>query len=75
MSEEHLIVMMYNILTAINFIHSAGVMHRDIKPANILLDEECQVKICDFGLSRVTLDKQKNSKVLQKSKTEGDGKI
>lgn len=27
-------------------------MHRDIKPDNILLDENCLIKICDFGLSR-----------------------
>ena len=39
--EEHLIVIMYNILNAINFIHSAGVMHRDLKPANILIDSDC----------------------------------
>jgi mitogen-activated protein kinase 1/3 len=34
------------------FIHSANVMHRDIKPANILVDQECNIKICDFGLAR-----------------------
>jgi len=33
-------------------MHSANVIHRDIKPANILVDSQCQVKICDFGLSR-----------------------
>lgn len=49
---EHCIVIMYNILNAVNFLHSAGVMHRDLKPANILLDEDSQVQICDFGLSR-----------------------
>ena len=27
-------------------------MHRDIKPSNILIDDECQIKLCDFGLSR-----------------------
>ena len=33
-------------------MHSANVLHRDLKPANILLDEDCNIKICDFGLSR-----------------------
>ena len=56
--EEHLIVIMYNILNAVNFIHSAGVMHRDLKPANILIDSDCQVQICDFGLSRGCLEKK-----------------
>jgi len=44
---------MYNLLCAMNFIHSANIIHRDIKPANILIDSSCAVKICDFGLARV----------------------
>ena len=55
-TEDHLIVIIYNVLTAIHFVHSTGAMHRDIKPSNILLDEDCQVKICDFGLARCILD-------------------
>ena len=42
----------YNILCAVNFMCSANVLHRDIKPENILVDSFCNIKICDFGLSR-----------------------
>ena len=33
-------------------MHSAGIVHRDLKPGNFLIDDQCQVKICDFGLAR-----------------------
>ena len=52
LEEDHVVSIIYNILSALNFVHSANIVHRDIKPANILLDDNCQVKICDFGLSR-----------------------
>ena len=44
--------MVYNLLCAVRYIHSANVLHRDLKPANILVNEDCSVKICDFGLAR-----------------------
>ena len=34
------------------FIHSANILHRDLKPSNILLNKDCDLKICDFGLAR-----------------------
>jgi mitogen-activated protein kinase 1/3 len=54
--QSHILTILYNSLCALNFIHSANIMHRDIKPANILIDSNCQIKICDFGLSRTLLD-------------------
>ena len=41
------------ILRGLKYIHSANVLHRDLKPSNILLNSNCDLKICDFGLARV----------------------
>ncbi|KAJ6010958.1 p38 MAP kinase [Penicillium sp. IBT 35674x] len=43
----------YQVLRGLKYIHSAGVIHRDLKPSNILIDENCDLKICDFGLARI----------------------
>ena len=59
-SDEHIKVVLYNLLCSINFLHSANVVHRDLKPANILIDGECNILVCDFGLSR-TLPKVKKA--------------
>lgn len=49
---DHLQLIIYNILCGMKYIHSANVLHRDLKPANILINDDCEVKICDFGLAR-----------------------
>lgn len=49
---DHALLILYNTLCALKFLHSANVLHRDLKPANILIDENCNIKVCDFGLSR-----------------------
>ena len=60
LTEQHIVYIMYNTLCSMNFLHTANIMHRDIKPANLLIDNECGVKICDFGLARTCL-KQENA--------------
>jgi mitogen-activated protein kinase 15 len=43
---------MYQIAKGIKFLHSAEIIHRDLKPSNLLLNSDCTMKICDFGLAR-----------------------
>jgi len=41
-----------NLLTGLQYLHSADVYHRDLKPANCFCNQDCTVKIGDFGLAR-----------------------
>lgn len=38
--------------SGMKYVHSASVIHRDLKPGNLLVNADCELKICDFGLSR-----------------------
>ena len=42
----------YQCLKALKYCHSGDLVHRDLKPANLLLNEECLLKMADFGLAR-----------------------
>jgi len=52
LTETMVKTLLYNMLLGLKYIHSAGVYHRDMKPANCLVNQDCSVKICDFGLAR-----------------------
>ncbi|EMS61932.1 Mitogen-activated protein kinase 5 [Triticum urartu] len=52
LSEEHCQYFLYQLLRGLKYIHSANVIHRDLKPSNLLLNANCDLKICDFGLAR-----------------------
>lgn len=50
---QHLLI---QLLCGVHYLHSAGIVHRDLKPANLLIDSNCNLKICDFNLARVISD-------------------
>eukprot|EP00501_MAST-03F_sp_TOSAG23-6_P002492 GSMAST32.ASY1.ANO1.2603.1 assembled CDS len=54
LTDDHAQYFIYQILRGLKYMHSAKVLHRDLKPSNILLNANCDLKICDFGLSRGT---------------------
>jgi serine/threonine-protein kinase CTR1 len=51
--EEVFLNLAYQIAKGMAYLHSKDVIHRDLKPENILLDDKGDVKLCDFGLSRI----------------------
>ena len=44
--------MLAGAVLGLKYVHSASVVHRDLKPGNLLVNADCELKICDFGLSR-----------------------
>lgn len=52
LTSDHISYFVYQCLCALKHIHAAGVLHRDLKPSNLLVNADCTVKMCDFGLAR-----------------------
>lgn len=48
-----LLVLVLQMLSALEMCNSTGIAHRDIKPENILLDSNFQLRMADFGLSSI----------------------
>jgi mitogen-activated protein kinase 1/3 len=69
---KHIQTVVYNLLCAVKYLHTANVIHRDLKPANVLVNEDCSVKICDFGLARSISGVESASILIQGRRFEND---
>ncbi|EGR33770.1 kinase domain protein, partial [Ichthyophthirius multifiliis] len=60
-SQTQIIRILEDIALGMRYLHGIKVMHCDLKSSNVLIDENWNVKLCDFGLSRIKskLNKQK----------------
>jgi len=52
LTDQHAQYFIYQVLRGLKYIHSANVLHRDLKPSNLLVNANCDLTICDFGLAR-----------------------
>ncbi len=50
---EQIYNILFQVLQALDYAHSNGIIHRDIKPANIMIQDNYIVKIADFGIARL----------------------
>ncbi|KAI8840371.1 kinase-like domain-containing protein [Chytriomyces cf. hyalinus JEL632] len=52
LTDQHFQFFTYQLLRGLKWMHSADIVHRDLKPGNLLVNSDCELKICDFGLAR-----------------------
>ncbi|KAE8715677.1 Mitogen-activated protein kinase 7 [Hibiscus syriacus] len=54
LSNDHYKYFIFQLLRGLKYLHSANILHRDLKPGNLLVNANCDLKICDFGLARTS---------------------
>ncbi|CAN1818490.1 Mitogen-activated protein kinase homolog NTF3 [Linum perenne] len=57
LSNDHCQYFLFQLLRGLKYLHSANILHRDLKPGNLLINANCDLKICDFGLARTSTGK------------------
>lgn len=64
LKDVHIKFIIYQLAKALKYLHSGSLIHRDLKPSNILINSNCSIKLCDFGLVRSLSSVDLNGPVL-----------
>ena len=64
LKDIHIRYIIYQIAKGLKYLHSGKIIHRDLKPSNILVNSNCSIKICDFGLVRSLANSKDQGAVL-----------
>jgi mitogen-activated protein kinase 15 len=64
LKEVHVRFIIYQLAKALKFLHSGSIIHRDLKPSNILINSNCCIKLCDFGLVRSFANHNESTPIL-----------
>lgn len=64
LKEIHIRFIIYQTAKALKYLHSGSIIHRDLKPSNILVNSNCVIKLCDFGLVRSLITAEENTPIL-----------
>jgi nemo like kinase len=70
LTADHIKVFTYQMLRGLKYLHSANILHRDIKPGNLLVNSDCTLKICDFGLARIGCNETYSAQMTQEVVTQ-----
>ncbi|PAA48009.1 hypothetical protein BOX15_Mlig033990g4 [Macrostomum lignano] len=71
LSQEAAVVYTAEVATALEYLHSHGIIHRDIKPDNMLVSANGHIKLTDFGLSQVSVRRVTQQQLMFGNSTPG----
>jgi mitogen-activated protein kinase 15 len=64
LKDVHIKFIIYQLAKALKYLHSGHIIHRDLKPSNILINSNCAIKLCDFGLVRSLVPMDESGPIL-----------
>lgn len=64
LKDVHIRFIIYQLAKALKYLHTGKIIHRDLKPSNVLVNSNCTIKLCDFGLVRSLNQNKDHSAVL-----------
>ncbi len=74
-TQEKTIKIISQVANALSYAHSKGVVHADIKPENILVNDDLEVKVCDFGLAKILSNPETLKSIMTVQSKEFEGTL